>query len=255
MSIYISIISHGHEDILSSTSLVKELSQVATVIIKNNKQSSKGTLNHLQINDNVIVLDSADFGLGFGHNNNYIFNYIKEYVGINNDDYFCVINPDIIVDKQTVVDMISKMKSNNYELCTLPLYLNREKTQLDESIRNFPGFYDFFKSFLYRKRDAVKFNEIGKGACSADWAAGSFLIFKASLYSKLNGFDQRYFMYCEDIDICFRANIIGVKLVCLKDYDAIHLAQRASRSIFTRNFLWHLKSIFIYLFLKNKKYN
>ena len=40
---------------------------------------------------------------------------------------------------------------------------------------------------------------------AVDWAAGSFLLFKASLFRKLGGFDPGYFMYCEDIDICWRA--------------------------------------------------
>ncbi|ECI5311644.1 glycosyltransferase family 2 protein, partial [Salmonella enterica subsp. diarizonae] len=38
MAIYVSIISHGHEDMLANTPLLNELSQLATVIIKNNKK-------------------------------------------------------------------------------------------------------------------------------------------------------------------------------------------------------------------------
>lgn len=253
MTIFVSIISHGHEDMLSSTSLLDEISKVATVIIKNNRQLSKGKLTKLRLNKNIIIIDDGDYGLGFGHNNNYVFKYISDKIGIDRDDYFCVINPDIIVDGTTILDLVSIMQRDNHQLCTIPLYLDKNKTLRDESIRNFPVFIDFLKSFFLGKRNAVTLRTISDGISSADWAAGSFLIFTAPLFWKLKGFNQRYFMYCEDIDICYRAKSNGIQLVCLTDYYAIHLAQRASRSFFSKNFVWHIKSIFIYLFLKNKK--
>ncbi|EJF5606494.1 glycosyltransferase family 2 protein [Salmonella enterica] len=253
MAIYVSIISHGHEDMLASTPLLNELSQLATVIIKNNKKSSKGTLYNLKVNDNIIILDENDYGLGFGHNNNYVFKYAIENLGLNGNDYFCTINPDIIVDKLTVSNVIQEMHSRNYELSTLFLYLDDNKKIKDESLRNFPVFIDFLKSYFLGKRDKVKLEKIDINAYAVDWAAGSFLIFKASLFMKLKGFDQRYFMYCEDIDICYRAKKMGIRLICLTNYSAIHLAQRASRTIFSRNFLWHLKSIIIYTLATNKK--
>ncbi|MDQ9204053.1 hypothetical protein QBS70_02600, partial [Cronobacter sakazakii] len=45
------------------------------------------------------------------------------------------------------------------------------------------------------------------------------------LYERLEGFDTKYYMYCEDIDICLRANlIIGAKLTYIPSVRAIHLA-------------------------------
>lgn len=152
MTIFVSIISHGHEDMLSSTSLLDEISKVATVIIKNNRQLSKGKLTKLRLNKNIIIIDDGDYGLGFGHNNNYVFKYISDKIGIDRDDYFCVINPDIIVDGATILDLVSIMQRDNHQLCTIPLYLDKNKTLRDESIRNFPVFIDFLKSFFLGKR-------------------------------------------------------------------------------------------------------
>ncbi len=42
-----------------------------------------------------------------------------------------------------------------------------------------------------------------------EWVAGSFIAFKSSSYRKVQGFDENYFMYCEDIDICYRAKSQG----------------------------------------------
>lgn len=80
-------------------------------------------------------------------------------------------------------------------------------------------------SFLFKKNDCVvNKNKITKPTY-VDWAAGSFLIFNAFFYSKLNGFNEKYFMYCEDIDICWRA-----KNTSILQFYTIHAMQQ---------FIWH----------------
>ncbi|EOV0841036.1 glycosyltransferase family 2 protein, partial [Cronobacter sakazakii] len=81
-----------------------------------------------------------------------------------------------------------------------------------------------------------------------DWASGSFLLFTSQLYERLEGFDTKYYMYCEDIDICLRANlIIGAKLTYIPSVRAIHLAAHANRKLFSKNFIWHFSSAMRYL--------
>ncbi|EBA4721521.1 glycosyltransferase family 2 protein, partial [Salmonella enterica] len=78
------------------------------------------------------------------------------------------------------------------------------------------------------------------------------LIFKAEFFSKLNGFNEKYFMYCEDIDICWRANkIYNTSVLYLPQYVGVHLAQFNNRKILSRHFLWHIKSIILFLMYKN----
>ncbi|MEN2732503.1 galactosyltransferase-related protein [Escherichia coli] len=45
-----------------------------------------------------------------------------------------------------------------------------------------------------------------------DWCAGSFMLIHALSFLNVNGFDQKYFMYCEDIDLCMRLKLSGVDL-------------------------------------------
>jgi len=62
-----------------------------------------------------------------------------------------------------------------------------------------------------------------------DWIAGMFMAFAAENFRALGGFDTRYFLYCEDVDICARARLRGLRLVVSQDVSVQHLAQRASR--------------------------
>ena len=55
-----------------------------------------------------------------------------------------------------------------------------------------------------------------------------FLIFKKEVFKELNGFDESYFLYYEDIDICLRTWRSGKKVAVSKVSSIEHLAQRDS---------------------------
>ena len=82
-----------------------------------------------------------------------------------------------------------------------------------------------------------------------DWCAGSFMGFSIDTYHKLKGFDEGYFMYCEDIDLCYRAKSLGINIKYFENIKALHLAQHSNRKFMSKSFRWHLKSIFRYLFI------
>lgn len=67
-----------------------------------------------------------------------------------------------------------------------------------------------------------------------DWIAGMFLAFRSETYARLGGFDERYFLYCEDVDICARARLRGLALRIASGTTVIHQAQRASRRSWRR---------------------
>ncbi len=245
MTIYISIVSHGHEEILKKNNHLIEIAKKHQVIIKNNTKEKKGALASTYQNSNVIIIDQ-EYNLGFGANNNYIYNYAKKNLNMKDDDYFFIVNPDIFIELDKLDKVASLMEKNNLSLSTILLYKEHEYITRDNSIRKFPTFLDFLSSFITRKKEKIIINNKNEYSY-ADWAAGSFLAFTNNLYHKLNGFDESYFMYCEDIDICFRANINGHKLAYIPQIKAVHLAKRKNRSIFSKHFFWHLRSIFIYL--------
>ena len=48
-----------------------------------------------------------------------------------------------------------------------------------------------------------------------DWVARMFVMFRVSAFARHGGFDPRYFMYCEDVDICLRLQLRGGQILYL----------------------------------------
>lgn len=65
-----------------------------------------------------------------------------------------------------------------------------------------------------------------------DHVSGAFLAIRKSLFEKLNGFDEHYFMYVEDADLCFRAKKLGFKVIYSPKASMEHVGQGSSNRAF-----------------------
>jgi N-acetylglucosaminyl-diphospho-decaprenol L-rhamnosyltransferase len=74
-----------------------------------------------------------------------------------------------------------------------------------------------------------------------DWISGAFMMFKSSAFRKLGGFDERYFMYCEDVDICLRLQLAGYKLVRADATVTHHTQRRTLKNL--QHLVWHVRSL------------
>lgn len=68
------------------------------------------------------------------------------------------------------------------------------------------------------------------------------MLFHAETYRRIGGFDERFFMYGEDFDVCARLALAGQKIVIAEQLRAIHEAQRASHRD-VRHLWWHMRSL------------
>ena len=72
--------------------------------------------------------------------------------------------------------------------------------------------------------------------------AGMFMLFRSEVFRRLGGFDERYFLYYEDVDLCLRLRQLGYDVLLEPGAEALHDARRASRSS-PRHLLWHARSL------------
>lgn len=75
-----------------------------------------------------------------------------------------------------------------------------------------------------------------------DWIAGLFMAMRAETFHTLRGFDERYFLYCEDVDLSLRAAMHGLHAVLLQDLRVTHLARRRSLKR-PQHLRWHVQSM------------
>ncbi|MCE7622162.1 glycosyltransferase family 2 protein [Vibrio sp. LQ2] len=244
MTVFVSIVSHGHGDLIRELNCVSNLIDDFQVIVKSNKSGDDYkefvcSQNFHWINDN--------YDLGFGKNNNVNYNYCKSVLGMNPDDIFIVLNPDVLVNNKDVFSLINRMNADGVLIATINLCKSFEPLIYDFSVRKFPQLFDFVSSFLGLGNSTILDKKNIKCSIEVDWAAGSFLAFKASHYAFLFGFDEKYFMYCEDTDICLRSGNLGHKPIFYPDIFALHLAKHSNRRLFSRHFFWHIRSVFRFL--------
>jgi GT2 family glycosyltransferase len=70
---------------------------------------------------------------------------------------------------------------------------------------------------------------VDQGAVRVDWVAGMFIVFRSDAFRSVGGFDERYFLYYEDVDICRRLGAAGASVIYEPGAEVIHDARRASR--------------------------
>jgi GT2 family glycosyltransferase len=75
-----------------------------------------------------------------------------------------------------------------------------------------------------------------------DWVGGMFMLFPREVFAQLRGFDERYFLYYEDVDICARLKLLGFQTALCPRISVTHHARRQSHREF-RYLRWHLRSI------------
>jgi len=74
------------------------------------------------------------------------------------------------------------------------------------------------------------------------WLPGAFLLIRAQAFREVGGFDERYFLYAEDFDLCARLRLAGWTLRYVPEVQVIHAAQRSSH-VRWRYLLWHVQSL------------
>jgi GT2 family glycosyltransferase len=243
--IYVSVVSHNHKDLIESLGVLSEISMHSdvTIIIKSN------TKERFQLGSARIIHLESHLNCGFGENNNIVFSYCRDVLGMRNDDFFVVLKPDVKISYQQLKSTCVLMEKHKMDFECINLFKDDSYELQYESVRKFPTFVYFVLSFLNIKSMAYR-DRKKKNLQEVDWAAGSFLAFTEQHYNNLNGFDERYFMYCEDIYICFRSKKIGVPLYYLDSIKAVHYGQHVNRKVFSKHFVWHLKSIVRFLISK-----
>ncbi|MFM2588593.1 glycosyltransferase family 2 protein [Vibrio sp. TBV020] len=245
MSLYISVVNHNHDEMICKNPTLKNLAKIHHVVIKSNTVASV-ELNSYCAEAGIHLIQGVE-KKGFGANNNEVFELCTDQLNMTDSDYFLVLNPDVEVTCETIDQLYEAVINSRTKVATINLFRNREMTLYDNSIRRFPSVLNPIKTLLKIKRNDHYNKKTITQPTTVDWAAGSFLLFSTQVYKKLKGFDERYFMYFEDVDICKRAlNLLDYKVTYYPEYKATHFAQHANRSIFSKTFLHYLKSYIRY---------
>lgn len=181
-----------------------------------------------------LIENTAPKGFGANHNNAF------EYAG---GRWFCVLNPDIHITENPFPPLLSCLKEVN--VAVVGPQVVAPNGDIEDSARRFPTPLGLLAKFLglndgrYRTFDDSK-------VFSIDWLAGMFMLFNAEYFRQVGGFDEGFFLYYEDVDICARLWKTGGRVLLCPKAQVIHDAQRKSHCNL-RYLRWHITSIARYL--------
>jgi N-acetylglucosaminyl-diphospho-decaprenol L-rhamnosyltransferase len=187
-------------------------------------------------NDLEIFIIENTHPRGFGANHNAAFLRAKGQI-------FVVLNPDIRAPNLNLEPLIESTHSLRVGACA-PLVVSAEGI-IEDSARRFPTLARFAKRSILKNRSLDY--DINIKPISVDWVAGMFIAFRSEVFRMIGGFDERFFMYLEDADICRRLRSKNLLTIVNPLCIVVHEAQRASRKD-KKHMLWHYRSALRFLF-------
>ncbi len=194
--------------------------------------------------EGLVKLVKSPKNLGFGGGNNF---------GAANarGKYILIMNPDIFVNEDSVGKMISYIESHR-DVGILAPKLVYPDGQVQDSCRRLMKFRDLVikrtplrllpglskRVEKYTMQD-FNHNEIQE----VDLLVGACLLLPSDLYREIGGFDERYFLFMEDFDLCRTVRKAGRKVIYYPEVAVTHNHKRLSGGsilkLLTRKVFWH----------------
>lgn len=154
--------------------------------------------------------------LGFGRANNQVLKDLKT-------PYVLILNPDTILENG-ILSIMVKYLDENPEVGAATCKIVFENGKVDLTAHR--GFPTPWASLLYFLGDNSRYH-LSKADMSkpheVDAISGAFFLTRKSVLEKVGIFDEDYFMYAEDIDLCFRIKKAGFKIMYLPQIQILHI--------------------------------
>lgn len=195
-------------------SITKHCAFISFEILVVDNNSSDGSCSYIEEYFPNIKLIKNNQNLGFAKANNLGVKHGK-------GKYILLLNNDTILlnDLKPALDL---MKGDNSIGVLGAKMLDKDKNYLT-SVGRFPNPFNVVKfSFLEDKRPAFIKGDFIEDQYSVDWLSGAFILISKKLYTQVDGLDEDYFMYVEDVDFCKKISNLNKKIIFLPNISYIH---------------------------------
>lgn len=199
---------------------------------------------------NKIIYIKNTLNVGYGRAHNESIKYIRNF-----SKYHLIINPDVCLSIDVIRSLINFLDVNPQSSCAMPKVLNMNKSSQD-LVRLLPSFYILIiKRFFYRykfnffrsqiSRYLLKNQEINC-PINVPSLSGCFILVRTKLFCSIGGFDPRFFMYMEDIDLTRRLKFDGrYDTTYIPNEFILHLyAKKSYKSL--KHLVYHITSAIKY---------
>lgn len=220
----VSIVSHGHgalvQGLLLQLARWSAPSIARVVLVQNLPESVPAAPSEGWPFDLKVIANEKPHGFGTNHNS---------ALSDATEEFVCVLNPDVaLLGGDPFSELLAACRVRGVG-CSYPIQVD-EDGRVQDSERQIPSPISLARRRLFGRRET-----------RVDWVNAACLVVPMAVWRELGGFDERYFMYCEDVDFCLRLRLRGLHLA-KAPVQVIHTGQRASgRSL--RHLVWHVRSL------------
>jgi len=224
----ISVVNHAHGNMVGNlVAKLKTFPEVGQIIVTRNIPDSDGV-----VETEKTLITQNTVPKGFGANHNAAFAHATA-------PYFCVLNPDIDLPANPFPALLAVLEGSDAPMVA-PGVVNSAGSP-EDSARRFPTLRQL-SSKLLGGHDGRYVLQPTQGPTPVDWVAGIPMLFRTEDFKAIGGFDEKFFLYYEDVDICARLWKAGRPVMVCPQVQVVHDAQRASRKNW-QFMKWHAASM------------
>ncbi len=168
--------------------------------------------------------------------------------------YILFLNPDVRLREGSIdlpLRFMIEPAHRDYGICSIRLLT--ESGDVDKSCARFPRWWDFVVKAVGLNRlaprncpDYLFSVPCEADSCEVDHVSGAFFLVRRQLFENLGGFDERFFVYLEDLDFTLRARRTGSKCWYCTESSAIHVGGGSSRRVLGRRLYYSTTSRILY---------
>lgn len=220
------IVNYNVKEFLSNLldSIRKAVKKIPYEIIVVDNASDDGSVDLIKKKYSKVKLIANKTNVGFGSANNQAMKIAK-------GKYFLLINPDTIVREDTFSKMLEFFQNTSNAGIAGCKVLNANGSLQLACRRSFPGPWTSFtkvmglsklfpNSKLFARYNLTYLNP--NRTYEVDAVSGAFMMIRKEIYDKIGGFDENFFMYGEDLDLCYRAQKLGSAVYYVHNAEIIH---------------------------------
>ena len=202
------IVTYNHLKYLNDciTSIMKQDYPHEIILVDN--CSTDGTIEYVKENFPDITIIDSQKNRGYGAGNNLGFKHA-------NGKYIVILNPDVIVNDFWLENLISPLKHRN-RVITTPMVLF-----FDGSKVNTFGNSNHFTGLSFTNGLGADPSLFCHTIHTSGFSGACFALTKDA-FMEIGGFDELFFLYCEDSDFSWRANILGYDILAIPDSVIYH---------------------------------
>jgi hypothetical protein len=228
----VSVVSHGQGGLVAS--LLKDMDRccdtgsLEVILTRNIPEPSSFKASDYRFPLTVVENPRPK---GFGANHNAAFR-------LASGSGYCVMNPDVRLSRDPFGPLRPRLEDPRVGVAA-PLVTD-PAGRVEDSARRMPTPAGILRRIVGGTREDGC--DADTPLVETDWVAGIFMLFPAHVFREAGGFDERYHMYCEDVDLCTRLRLLGYRIVQDRSVRVVHDARRESHRKWNP-LAWHVRSL------------